>query len=167
MDHSFKWNDPKWPHYRTGTVSGKGWSLNGQRFVHTMMWARARRDANRTPKPPAAITDLNGTLVDGKIELTWTAPAPAGGTVDRYIIRLAAKPIRDELAKAKDGQTAANWWMTPPVAEATPTPVAPGGKQRMVIAAPGGTSYVAVRSVRFAGPITAISGLSNVVKTVP
>jgi len=165
MDASMPGDNPQWPTFRTGTGSGKYWSEFGHRLTQTLMWARWYRGKHGTPRPPAAITDLAAVRKGDSIELTWTAPSHGKGKVDRYVVKATAKPIKDDLATKEEGKNAANWWTTPLVKEAPPTPAAPGSKERITIAAPKkGPCYVAVRSVKQAGPVTAISDLSNVVK---
>jgi exo-rhamnogalacturonan lyase-like protein len=152
MDKTIKSKDPNLPRFRSGTGAGKSWSEFGHRLTQTHMWARWYRNQNGTPKAPAAITDLKAVVKDGKLVLTWTASAGAS----KYIVKVAPKPIKDDLASKAEGKDAANWWTTP-VAASVATPTA-------TVNAKKGTVYVAVRAMKQAGPITATSGVSNVVK---
>ena len=166
MDASMPRNKPTWPTFRVGTASGKGWSEFGHRLTQTLMWARWWRSRHGTPQPPRAITDLAARpLGDGRVELIWTAPAWKDRPVDRYFVKAAEKPFKDDIATREEGLSAANWWTTPMVSEAPPPPARPGEKQRMTLAVTGkGPIYVAVRSVKQVGPVSAMSDLSNVVR---
>lgn len=169
-----KTNDPLWPVYRTGTGSGKFWSEFGHRDSQTHMAVRKIRTDNGTPKPPTAIHDLAATIEGDKVTLSWTAPAGAtahGGNAEKYFVKLAAKPIQDDVGTREAGASAANWWMTPLVKEAPPAPAKAGEKQAMTVVVPPalakGGLYVAVRSARQVGLVTAVSDLSNVVEVRP
>jgi hypothetical protein len=165
--------DKTWPRYRTGTGAGKYWSEFGHRLSQTMMWARWHRGRHGTPAPPTAIRDLAAAAADdGGLQLSWTAPAWEGKPADAYFVKVAALPFKDDLKTAAEGKTAANWWMTPIVEGLTASPQAPGRKQTVRIAIPDRLAkatalYVAVRSVKQVGPVTAVSDLSNVVQFRP
>ena len=178
VNESIRWNneqkekpatglDPEWPRFRTGTASGKYWSEYGHRLTQTLMWAQWQRLTNGTPKRPAAVTDLAAKLDGGKITLTWAAPAVEGGKVEKYFVKVADKPIQDEVLTKEDGAKASNWWMTPLVKDEAPAPGKPGEKQTMTVTAPAGAKgslYVAIRSARQVGWVTTVSELSNVVE---
>jgi hypothetical protein len=166
MDREIATDDKTFPKYRTGTGAGKSWSEHGHRLTQTCMWARWHRSRNKTPDLPSAITDLSATVAGGKIILSWTAPAQAGGKVDGYHVKIADKTLTDGMKTAEEGKTAVNWWTTPLVSEAAPSPEKPGMKQSMTVAIPQKATeiYVAVRSARDVGPITTVSDLSNMAK---
>lgn len=166
IDKEIATEDKTFPHYRTGTGAGKSYSEHGHRLTQTCMWARWHRSRNKTPEAPTAISDLTAAFANGKIELAWTAPAQAGGKVDNYIVKLADKPLKDDLKTAAEGKEAANWWMTPGGVNVLLGFSKPGQKHTMTVTPTEKTTvvYVAVRSAKQVGPVTAVSDLSNVVK---
>jgi hypothetical protein len=161
MDKGLRPDDKTWPRFRTGTGAGKSWSEFGHRLTQTHMWARWYRSKNGTPEPPEPIQDLNAEVKDGKVVLSWTAPK---GRPEEFFVKLAPQPLKDDLASKTEGKTVSNWWTTPVAATLTVKPDAGTAKFSVTVEASKGTSYAAVRSARQAGPITAISDLSNAVK---
>ena len=162
MDTGLRPDDKTWPRFRTGTGAGKSWSEFGHRLTQTHMWARWHRKKHGTPKPPAAITDLAATVKDGNAILTWSA-RPGAQT---FFVKVAPRPLKDDLASKAEGKTAANWWTTPVAATLTVKPDAGTAKLSVTVAVSKGTIYAAVRSARQVGPITVISDLSNLVKII-
>jgi len=160
MDKGLRKDDKTWPRFRTGTGAGKSWSEFGHRLTQTHMWARWYRSRHGTPKPPEPITDLAAAVKDGKAILSWTA-RPGAQT---FFVKVAPRPLKDDLATKSEGRTAANWWTTPVAATLTVKPDAGTARLSVTIPAPRGAAYAAVRAAKQAGPITAISDLSNVVK---
>jgi len=160
MDAGLRPNDKTWPRFRTGTGAGKSWSEFGHRLTQTHMWARWYRKKRGTPKPPAAVADVKAEGQTLQVVVTWTATAGA----QTFFVKLAPQPLKDDLATKAEGKTAANWWTTPVAGTLTVKPDAGSARLSLTVAAPKGTSYVAVRSTRQVGPITAVSDLSNVVR---
>lgn len=94
--------------------------------------AHPRADA----EPPAAVTDLKARKIEGgKIEITFTAPADAGGgRVVRYQLKMADLPIvsYDQWDFARDLGVKRNWWRAYNV-RGEPAPSAPGAAERFVL----------------------------------
>jgi len=109
--------------------------------------AHPRDDA----EPPAAVKDLAvKPLGDGKAEVTFTAPADAGGgQVARYQVKAATLPIApyEEWEYARDFGKKRNWWRAVNLT-GEPKPGQPGAKERFVVSGvpAGETLHFAVRS---------------------
>lgn len=99
--------------------------------------------------PPAAITDLNATSSEDRIDLHWTAPGDDGvvGTATAYRVRYATAAI-----------TAANWESATTVSE-VPVPQSAGASESMTLSGltVGQTYYFAVRAVDEQGNLGALS----------
>jgi hypothetical protein len=108
--------------------------------------AHPRRDK----LPPAAVKDLKAAATGGgKVELTWTAPADAGGgRLARYQVKYAEKPLKDyvDVNYREEFRTVAYWNIATNVL-GEPQPAAAGAAQKMTVTAPAGKKlFFAVRS---------------------
>ncbi len=130
--------------------------LAASRLFHEV--ARPRRDA----QPPKAVTDLRVRLLPGgKAEVSFTAPADAGGgKVVRYQVKAAALPIvpYEQFDYARDVGRKRNWWRATNL-KGEPTPGAPGSPERFTVTAlPDAKElYFAVRSFDNSANRSAIS----------
>ncbi|MBI3564667.1 MAG: hypothetical protein HY079_05675, partial [Elusimicrobia bacterium] len=100
--------------------------------------------------PPQAVTDLAVAEVDASsAALSWTAPAPAAGSVASYDLRYATAPIDAESFAAA-------------LPAAAPGPGAPGTAQAAVVTGFTGASfYAALKSVDLAGNVSALSDVAS------
>ena len=105
--------------------------------------------------PPAAIKDLAAkALGGGKVELTWTAPADAGGgKLTTYQVKWDHKPIVGYLepgdayrAKFKNGELLVRYWNRAKNVLGEPVPGAAGAAAKAVVTAEPGKCHFAVRT---------------------
>ena len=98
-------------------------------------------------QPPNAVTDLSAARVsnvEGRVVLTWTAPAdqPGNTTVAQYAVKYAT------YSALSVGSTT-TWWNNAIPATSTPTPSAPGTPETPMLVnglAGGATYYFAIKS---------------------
>jgi lamin tail-like protein len=130
---------------------------NGTRHWSILLAAADRHGlgfiVNPDLTPPAPVTDLTATVVDGgTIQLRWTAPGDDGhtGTASSYQLHYASKPIT---ASSFDGAAA--------ISTGAPSP-AGQLEQSWSMPPPGaGTVYYALRSVDDSGNVSAISNVAQ------
>ncbi len=126
-------------------VNDESVCLSGRTFYE---WSHPRKDA----KPPAAVKDLDVSVVGDKATVTFTAPADAGGgRVVRYQVKCSTKPIVDYVTfldlfgKHEDGGHC-NWWMAVNLT-GEPAPKAPGGRESFTVTGvPADAKFFAVRA---------------------
>jgi len=120
--------------------------LSTSRLFHEV--SHPRRDA----QPPKPIADLwVRARPGGKAEVTFTAPADAGGgKVVRYQLKAAPMPIvaYEQFDYARDVGKKRNWWRATNL-KGEPRPAAPGTLERFTVTGlpEGDVLYFAVRSV--------------------
>ncbi len=138
-----------------GMGSGSFWA---RQLIYEYAHPRLDRDA------PAPIKDLRAeSLGEGKVRLTWTAPADRGGNVARYQVKHAPCPIVPfaQFKYPDDLNRTWTWWGGYNVA-GEPRPAAPGQVETMTVSGvPLGTQYFCIVSK---DDSSNESGLSNVVK---
>ena len=126
-------------------------------------WAHPRKD----DKPPEAVRDLKVARAGGRVTVTFTAPADAGGgRVARYQLKAAEKPIVDyemflkRFNAFEDGK-ACNWWMAANLS-GEPAPGPAGRAVSFTVAgAPGTARYFAVRSFDDSANRAALSNVAE------
>jgi len=106
--------------------------------------------------PPSTISDLGattGTVTNGSVDLTWTAPyndtgTPSSGPVASYLVRFSTSPIVDN----------PTWNAATPISANIPSPQTPGSSQAMTVTGlvSGTTYYFNIRA------LDAANNLSNV-----
>ncbi|MBA4386851.1 MAG: hypothetical protein C0404_02650 [Verrucomicrobia bacterium] len=106
--------------------------------------------------PPAAVTDLKASATgDGKVELTWPAPADAGGgkTV-KYQVKYAEMPMDDYPVDGEhwrknwnESKVTVTYWNFAKNVVGEPAPQAAGKSEKMTLDLPAGKKiYVSIRS---------------------
>ena len=134
--------------------------LSTARLFHAA--AHPRADA----EPPEAIGDLRVKVDGSEAEVLFTAPHDRGGTVHRYQIKCADRPIvpYEAFDYAADGGRTCPWWRAVNL-DGEPDPASPGRRESFrVRGVPASGRFFAVRSFDGAGNR---SGMSNVCEIVP
>ncbi len=108
--------------------------------------AHPRRDA----QPPKPVADLKALAAGGgKVQLSWSAPADAGGgKVARYQVKYAEKPLKDypDVNYREEFRKICYWNMARNVL-GEPKPAAPGAAEKVTVTVPAGKKlFLAVRS---------------------
>jgi len=106
--------------------------------------------------PPSTVSDLaatTGTVTNGSVDLTWTAPyndtgTPSSGPVASYLVRCSTSPIVDD----------PTWNAATTISANIPSPQTPGSSQAMTVTGlvSGTTYYFNIRA------LDAANNLSNV-----
>lgn len=100
--------------------------------------------------PPAAITDLKASPAgNGKVTLTWSALADAGGgKVARYQVKYAEMPIKDDMnVNYREEFRSVTYWNLAANVLGEPVPSAAGKRETMTLDIPAGkTLHIAIRA---------------------
>ena len=166
------YNPPKMPQGDAPLYSSVHPNTKGDFMTTTCMAFGLHAFPKKDTTPPAAVTDLKvKSIGDGKVQITWTAPADEGGdALMRYQIKWSEKPLVNYLQPGdeyrshfKNGALDVTYWTWAKNVAGEPDPQTKGKKETMTLSVPTGkTLHFGIRSYDTSHNRSPMSNATNV-----